>query len=732
MSHAALDSETRPLLNRATDAKYQFNGLVREYIDAVIHQWVLKMPEENPAVLDMLREPDARPYRSLLPWSGEFAGKYLTGAVQLHRLTHDPELRGYIAKYVADLVALQSEDGYLGAFPVLNRLAPGLPPVETRTWEGVDWGIDWKCTPWDVWGHYHAMLGLIFWYEDTHDQKALRCVTKIADLMCQRFLDSGHSIAALDCAEMNLAIIHSLSLLHRITKTETYLALARRIADHEFAEEKAGDYLRVALAGKEFYEGPKPRWESLHPIQGLAELYWLTGEKRYRTAYEQIWWSIVQFDRHNNGGFSSGEIASGNPYDQGAIETCCTVAWIALSIDMLRLSGNSIVADELELSTLNQVLGYQDRSGDWCTYNTPMDGVRMNSPRVLAFQKRPGCDEVNCCSANAPRGFGMISEWALMSEGRDLVVNWYGPSIMTASMEGHPVKLVQETEYPRGGRVTMHLSLESELAFILKLRIPHWSATSVVSINGEPIPEVRPGRYLELTRTWKDGDTIALDFDMSLHYWVGERELAGKVSTYRGPLLLAREQTAPRATYSPEWNCDHIQWSTRKPGASMEYRFEGTELIWEGHYADDAGLALIEIDGREVARVDQYGAERVHNFRWEYRNLKPGSHRVKLTLLAERNPASRDNWINMRHFGPPLAEEPVFDATALAEKLGPVDPTSFVQLAVKTVDGQNDLWRDYGTVGENLKPYTSWLRISGVKPEPFSRENPLRSSRRVE
>ena len=46
----------------------------------IVRNWLLGIRESNPAILDMFRDRELKPYRDLLPWSGEFAGKYLTSA----------------------------------------------------------------------------------------------------------------------------------------------------------------------------------------------------------------------------------------------------------------------------------------------------------------------------------------------------------------------------------------------------------------------------------------------------------------------------------------------------------------------------------------------------------------------------------------------------------------------------------------------------------------------------
>ena len=701
-------------LNRIPDTRYELHGIVQEYISAVTDNWLLRMPNANPAVLQMFADRDKLPHRDLLPWSGEFAGKYLTGATQVLRLTHDPRLREYVAQFVANLVRLQAEDGYLGPFPQDQRLKVG----------------------WDVWGHYHIMLGLLLWHEETGDPEALRCAVKIGDLLCRTFLHSGRRIVddviinmrhANSGVEMNHAAIHSLCLLYRVTQTPAYLELACQIADEEFKDKRAGDFVQLGLAGKEFFQGPKPRWESLHSIQGIAELYWITGNEDYRKAFEQLWQSIAKFDRHNNGGFSSGEQAQGDPYHPGAIETCCTVAWMAMSVDMLRLTGRSVVADELELSTYNQVLGYQHRDGKWCTYNTPMDGVRRDGTKAeTAFQRRPGSEQVNCCSANAPRGLGMISDWALMTDGQALALNWYGPSTITATLKGVAVTLVQATNYPRDGRILLSVSPEQETRFPLKLRIPHWSARTGVRVNGQPVTDVKPGAYLILDRVWKRGDSVQIDLDMSLHYWTGQRECQGKTSIYRGPLLLVYElarkwpEPDPLARFSPGWK--HLGQSSvsREIGAFFETCFDGTTITWRGNQFDDAGRAQVTIDGKDIAIVDQYGPKRGEAFKWLWRDLAPGEHTLRLTVLEEKNPASRDRWLNVAGIEPPPYDGPVLDAATMDGKVLPVDysPAPLLVMEVTDIDGKKVILIDYGTAGEGGVYYLSWLKLRHVTSAP--------------
>ncbi|MHB1455651.1 MAG: beta-L-arabinofuranosidase domain-containing protein [Armatimonadota bacterium] len=574
----------QPTFQRAESSEYKFGVWMDSYLENITDNWLLTAPDANPAMLEMLKDRDRQPYRALLPWSGEFAGKYLTAAAQVYRLTHDKKLKAYLNDFVAELISCQDpEDGYMGPFPKGSHLTGHAPNCDGT---------------WDSWGHYHIMMGLLLWSEETGDKKAFETAKKIGDLFCNRFLNAepGKRLVDTGATEMNLAPIHTLCILYRKTGDAKYLDMAKQIAAEFEADANgaplAGDYIRTALEEREYFQTPKPRWESLHPIMGIAELYWITGDEKYRKAYEHIWWSIVKLDRHNNGGFSSGEQAQGNPYHQGAIETCCTIAWIADSVEMLKMTGSSVVADEIELSTLNSVMGMHSPTGRWLTYNTPMDGLRKASAYEIVFQAREGSSELNCCSVNGNRGFGMISDWALMQDDSGVILNYYGPSeFKTKLKSGNKLELKQKTSYPVDGSIQLKVSIKEPEKFALKLRIPYWSANTIVSVNGKKVEGVQPAAYLTLDREWKSGDVVEISLDMSLHFWVGEKECAGKTSIFHGPILLAYDR----------------RYNTMDPDAIPTLdaaKLSGKQVSFEGRIEPWMLIEFTSVDGKPLRLCD--------------------------------------------------------------------------------------------------------------------------------
>jgi len=491
-----------------------------ERVHANIDNWLLRAPEANPGMLEMFRRRDREPVPDLMPWAGEFVGKYLISAIQACRMTDDGRLKPYVASVIRDLIATQADDGYLGPFRQADRLLG----------------------QWDLWGHYHAMLALMMWHEDTGDAEALGCAKRAGDLICNTFLDTGKRVYDAGSYEMNMAVITSLGRLYRHTGDDRYLRMMRQV-EEDWQKPGAGDYFRTGVDGVDFHRTPKPRWESLHDLQGLVELYRITGDEAYRRAFEQHWTSIVQHDRHPSGAYSTNEQSVGNPYSLGAIETCCTTAWAAITVDMLKLTANPRVADELELSTWNGIVGSQHPSGRWWTYDTPLDGVRQASAHHIVFQARFGTPELNCCSVNAPRGIGMISEWGLMADAAGPLLNYYGPGTLEAKLPGiGRLSLTQETKYPTKGTIRITVGLDKPARFPLRLRIPAWTARASATVDGRAIKDVSPGTYLTLDREWCDGDRIELDLEMTVRTWSGELARSGHAVIYRGPLLLAYDQ----------------------------------------------------------------------------------------------------------------------------------------------------------------------------------------------
>lgn len=461
----------------------------------------------------------------MMPWYGEFSGKYLTSAALAYIMTPDARLRGAGDYVVTQLAAAQDTDGYLGVWPDSEKLS-GKTPYGDKTW--------------DVWSHYHNMLGLWLWHKATGSETARKVLVRAAQCLYDFFIVNGRPLDE-DKDGTDTAVGHIFALMYKDTGKAEYMEMVNK-AFHAFEEETGGDYYRAGLSETPFFMMKRTRWECLHAIETIKVMYDITGDEKCRRAFFNIWESIARYDRHNTGGFSSGERASGNPYDPGAIETCATIAWMALTVDMLDLSDDPRIADELEMSTWNALLGAQLPGGRGFTYNTPMTGERRSSAHDIVFQALSGSPELNCCSVNGARGFGMIGQWGVKPRGEEITVNYYGASDWeVATGSGKRMRIIQTGSYPFGNDISLKISTDPDFAGKLRLRFPGWSPDTQVIRNGMPLAGALHGSYFSIEHI-SDGDRIDLYMDTRPRFWLGEQEAAGRAALYSGPILLACDQ----------------------------------------------------------------------------------------------------------------------------------------------------------------------------------------------
>jgi uncharacterized protein len=114
--------------------------------------------------------------------------------------------------------------------------------------------------------------------------------------------------------------------------------------------------------------------------------------------------------------------------------------------------------------------------------------------------------------------------------------------------------------------------------------------------------------------------------------------------------------------FSPGWslNLTEDMQITTNVGAYAERTFTGSSIRWLGRKFDDAGKCEVSIDGKTVATVDQFDPVRDTPFRYEIRDLPAGQHMIRLTLLSDKNPASKNRFANITGFDivSPLTNSP--------------------------------------------------------------------------
>jgi len=97
-----------------------------------------------------------------------------------------------------------------------------------------------------------------------------------------------------------------------------------------------------------------------------------------------------------------------------------------------------------------------------------------------------------------------------------------------------------DTNFPEGDSATLKIALAKPKQFTLALRRPSWAGEGfAIKINGSGVKDVsKPGSYIELKRTWRTGDTVALVLPKTLRV-EGLADNKSRAALMWGPLVLA-------------------------------------------------------------------------------------------------------------------------------------------------------------------------------------------------
>lgn len=456
-------------------------------------------------------------------WRCEYWGKWFTSAALGYSYAPTDAHRAKIAEGVRQLLSTQTPDGYIGTYKPDKHL-----------------GI------WDVWGRKYTLLGLIAAYDLTGDATALAAARRVADHLIAeappgKFNLGENGIDVLKGLAPN-SILEPMVLLHARTGEARYLDFARSlVADWEKPNKFLPRGLQLIASAQQGVPplqiaSPKA-YEMMSCFEGLCELYRVTGDKTHLDAAVRFAHSIRRTELMVHGSGSNHELWCDGTRHQTEIleqpvETCVTITWMKLCQQLLRLTGDPLWADELEISLYNALLGAMTPDGGWWAYFSPLAGQRVPSH----FQHADV--QMSCCAANGPRGLLLTPAWAVMTRADGVAVNLYAPGQASPKLpDGSEVRLVQQTDYPVNDTIRLTVSPTRPTKFALHLRIPAWSKTASLSVNGVPV-QCRTGSYAAVTREWSPGDQVVLKLDLRGRA-VPAPSGAPQLAVMRGPVLLA-------------------------------------------------------------------------------------------------------------------------------------------------------------------------------------------------
>ena len=263
---------------------------------------------------------------------------------------------------------------------------------------------------------------------------------------------------------------------------------------------------------------------------------------RLYTAADNFWhivtgshWLVLggnsYYEHFSNAGKETG--GGGSALSVGTAETCNTYNMLKLSKELFARNPLPEYADFYEHALYNHILASMAPDTGMFTYFVP-----MISGHFKTYSQPVGSSW--CCQGTGMENPARYGQAVYFHKDGALWVNLYIPSTLNWSEMGMTLQL--DTTMPQSGSATLTVHCSQPTAAKIRLRIPGWIASApTITLNGSTQNvTANASSYVELSRTWSDGDVIGLTLPMGMRL---DRSMddSTQVSLFLGPILLAAD-----------------------------------------------------------------------------------------------------------------------------------------------------------------------------------------------
>ncbi len=439
-------------------------------------------------------------WESQEPWvdircHGHTLGHYLSACAMMFGSTGDAAFRQRVDYVVDELKACQ-RDGLVCGFPdgatQLENSLSGKPFI------GVPWYTMHKIFAGlrDA-GATDVLVPLTDWLD-----RAAR------DVPLQRMLAREHG-----------GMCEVLADVHALTGEKKYLALAERFVHQAF--------LQPLVARRDTLDG-------LHSNTQIPKVIGLARLSHIEPA-EFFWQRVVTRRSYATGGngdqehfFPPFEFAE-RLQSAKTMETCCAHNMLRLTRELFMKNPDVAYADYYERALYNCILASQDPDSGMMTY------FQATRPGYVKLYCTP-TDSFWCCTGSGMENHAKYGDSIYFHADESLYVNLFIASELTWKDKG--LRITQTTRFPEEGATRLVIHAEKPTKVTLKVRHPSWCDLASMTCMGREIRSRTPGSYMELRRTWNDGDAVDVSLPMTqrLEPLPTAPEFA---AVMRGPIVLA-------------------------------------------------------------------------------------------------------------------------------------------------------------------------------------------------